>query len=66
MSDFVGIVFNIEFSLALGMATSFILGFLLVLIKVPSTEYSKKIINTKNSIAVCYMVVSAVFFIALR
>lgn len=66
MSDFVGIVFNIEFSLALGMATSFILGCLLLLIKVPSTEYSKKIINTKNTIATCYVVVSVLFFLAIR
>ena len=66
MSDLVGIVFNIELSLALGMVTSFVLGFLLILIKVPSTEYSKKIVNTKNTIAACYMVVSVLFFLTLR
>ena len=66
MSDFAGIVFNIELSLALGMVTSFVLGFLLILIKVPSTEYSKKIVNTKNTIAACYMVLSALFYLTLR
>lgn len=66
MSDFVDIVFNIELSLALGMVTSFVLGFLLILIKVPSTEYSKKVANTKNTIAACYMVVSVLFYLALR
>lgn len=66
MSDLVDIVFNIELSLALGMVTSFVLGFLLILIKVPSTEYSKKVANTKNTIAACYMVVSVLFFLTLR
>jgi AraC-like DNA-binding protein len=66
MSDLAGIVFNIEFSLILGAITSFVLGFLLILIKVPNTDYSKKIVNTKNSIAACYMVVSALFYITWR
>ena len=58
MSGLVDIVFNIELSLLLGMIASFVLGFLLILIKVPGTEYSKKIVNTKNAIAACYMMVS--------
>ena len=66
MSDLAGIVFNIELSLILGTITSFVLGFLLLLIKVPNTDYSKKIVNTKNSIAACYMVLSALFYVALR
>lgn len=66
MSNLVGIVFNVEFSLLIGMVTSFVLGFLLLLIKVPNTEYSKKIANTKNGIAVCCMVSSALFFLTLR
>ena len=66
MSELVDIVFSIELSLVIGMVTSFILGCLLFLIKVPSTEYSKKIINTKNTIAVCYLVLSMLFYFALR
>lgn len=66
MSELVDIVFSIELSLVIGMVTSLILGCLLFLIKVPSTEYSKKIINTKNTIAVCYLVVSILFYLALR
>ena len=66
MHGLVDIVFSIELSLVIGMVTSFVLGFLLILIKVPSTEYSKKIVDTKNTIAICYMVVSVLFFIALR
>lgn len=66
MSDLAGIVFNIELSLILGTITSFVLGFLLLLIKVPNTDYSKKIVNTKNSIAACYIVLSALFYVALR
>lgn len=66
MSDLVGIVFNIEFSLILGAITSFVLGFLLILIKVPNTDYSKKIVNTKNSIAACYFVVAILFYVTWR
>lgn len=66
MHDLVDIVFSIELSLVIGMVTSFVLGFLLFLIKVPGTEYSKKIVNTKNTIAICYLVVSVLFFLALR
>lgn len=66
MSNLVGIVFNVEFSLVIGMIISFALGFLLILIKVPTTEYSKKIANTKNCIAICNLVASALFFLTLR
>ena len=66
MSSLVDIIFNIELSLVVGTLTSFILGFLLLLIKVPSSEYFKKIANTKNTIAVCYMLCSMFFFVTLR
>ena len=66
MSSLVDIIFNIELSLVVGTLTSFILGFLLFLIKVPSSEYHKKIANTKNTIAVCYILCSALFFLTLR
>ena len=66
MSDFVSFVFNIELSLAIGMITSFILGCLLFLIKVPQTDYSKKLSKTKNIIAVCFLLCSVLFGYTLR
>lgn len=66
MSTLVDIIFNIEFSLVIGAITSLILGFLLLLIKVPTTEYSKKIADTKNTIAVCFLICSVLFFLTLR
>ena len=66
MSSFVDIIFNIELSLVVGTLTSFILGFLLLLIKVPGSEYYKKIANTKNTIALCYLLCSVLFFLTLR
>lgn len=66
MSGFVDMVFNIELSLIIGIITSFVLGFLLLLIKVPQTEYSGKIARTKDTIAVCFMAFSLIFYITLR
>lgn len=66
MSELVDIVFSIELSLVIGMVTSFVLGFLLFMIKVPNTEYSKKIANTKNTIAISYLVSSVLFFLTIR
>lgn len=66
MLELVDLVFNIEMSLVIGIITSFVLGFLLLMIKVPRTEYSKKIANTKNTIAVCFLICSVIFFINLR
>ncbi len=66
MSELVDIVFSIELSLVIGMVTSFVLGFLLFMIKVPNTEYSKKIANTKNTIATSYLVSSVLFFLTIR
>ena len=66
MSSLVDIIFNIELSLVVGTLTSLILGLLLLLIKVPGTAYYKKIANTKNTIAVCYLICSGLFFATLR
>lgn len=66
MSSLVDIIFNIELSLVVGTLTSLILGLLLLLIKVPGTAYYKKIANTKNTIAVCYLICSVLFFATLR
>lgn len=66
MFSLVDVVFNIELSLIIAIVTSFILGFLLLLIKVPNTDYSRKIAKTKNTIAVCFFVCSILFFVTLR
>ncbi|MDE6147546.1 MAG: helix-turn-helix domain-containing protein [Bacteroidales bacterium] len=65
MNSLVDIVYNIELSLLLGVLTSFVLGFLLMLIKIPHTEYAKKIAKGKNTIAVCFLVCAVLFFITL-
>ena len=66
MTSFVSIVFNVELTLMIGVATSFVLGFLLLLIKVPNTEYSLKIAKTKNTIAVCFIICSILMYSCLR
>ena len=66
MSSFVSIVFNVELTLIIGVATSFVLGFLLLLIKVPYTEYSRKIAKTKNTIAVSFLICSILMFTCLK
>ena len=66
MSGLVNLVFNIELSLIVGIVTSLILGLLLLLIKVPQTEYSGKIARTKNTIAICFLLCTVLFFMALR
>ena len=43
MSGLLEVVFNVELALIIDIITAFILGFLLFLIKVPNTEYSRKI-----------------------
>ena len=66
MSGFLEVVFNIELALIIDIITAFILGFLLFLIKVPNTEYSRKIVKTKNTIAVCYLVCFGLFYTCLK
>lgn len=61
MNDSIHFAFNIELSLTVAVVTSFILGFLLVLIKVPMTEYSKKLAKSKNTIAICFLICSVLF-----
>ena len=59
-------MFNIELALIIDIITAFILGFLLFLIKVPNTEYSRKIAKTKNTIAACYMVCFGLFYACIK
>lgn len=66
MSSLLSVVFNIELSLIIASVTSFILAFLLFLINVPNTEYSRKLAKTKNTIAMGYLVSSVIFYLCLR
>lgn len=66
MSSLLSVVFNIELSLIIASVTSFILAFLLFLINVPNTEYSRKLAKTKNTIAMCYLASSVIFYLCLR
>ena len=60
------VVFNVELALGIDVISAFIFAFLLFLIKVPKTEYSRKIAQTKNTIATCFMICSVLFFTCLR
>ena len=60
------VVFNVELALGIDVISAFMLSFLLFLIKVPKTEYSRKIGQTKNTIALCFMICSVLFFSCLR
>ena len=66
MSGLLEVVFNIELALIIDIITAFMLGFLLFLIKVPNTEYSRKIAKTKNTIAACYMVCFGLFYVCIK
>ena len=65
MSGLASVVFNIELSLVIAIVTSFILAFLLFLINVPNSEHSRKLIKTKNTIAMCFFISSVLFFLCL-
>lgn len=66
MSGIIDVVFNTELCIIITVITSFILGSLLFLIKVPDTDYSRKISNAKNSMAVCFYVCSMLMAIILH
>ena len=59
-------VFNIEHSLLVGIVTSFILGALLLLIKIPDSDYARKVSCAKNTIALCYFLCTLFMFLTLR
>ena len=60
------VVFNVELALGIDVISAFMFAFLLFLIKVPKTEYSRKIAQTKNTIAACFLICSVLFFTCLR
>ena len=66
MSSIASLVFNIELSLIIAIVTSFILAFLLFLINVPNTEYSRKLAKTKNTIAMCFLISSVLMYTCLN
>lgn len=66
MTDVSNLKFTLELSQIIVMVTSFVLSFLLWFIKVPSTEYSRKLVKTKNSIAVCFFVCSILLSMCIR
>ena len=63
MSGLASMVFNVELSLTIAIVTSFVLAFLLFLINVPNSEHSRKLVKTKNTIAMCFFVSSILFFV---
>ena len=60
------VVFNVEFALGIDVISAFILGFLLFLIKVPNTEYSRKVAKTKNTIAACFSICAVLFYTCFK
>ena len=66
MNGLLEVVFNIELALIIDIITAFMFGFLLFLIKVPSTAYSRKIAQTKNTIATCFIVCACLFYWCLK
>ena len=66
MTALFSFVFNIEHSLLIGIVTSFVLGALLLLIKIPDSDYTRKVSCAKNTIAVCYFLCTLFMFLTLR
>ena len=66
MSGLAELVFNIELSLTVAIVTSLVLGALLLLINVPDTEYSRRLIRTRNAIAMCFIICAALFYYCYR
>ena len=58
-------LFNIELSLLVGVVTSFVLGALLMLIKLPLNDNTRKLCSAKRSIVVCYFMCTAFMLVAL-
>lgn len=65
MAVAISLAFSLELSQIIVMVTSFVLAFLLWFIKVPATEYSRRLVKTKNSIAVCFCVCAVLMYTCL-
>lgn len=60
------LAFSLQLSQIIVMVTSFVLAFLLWFIKMPFTEHSRRLIKTKNSIAVCFFVCAVLTYACLQ
>ena len=65
MAVAISLAFSLELSQIIVMVTSSVLAFLLWFIKVPATEYSRRLVKTKNSIAVCFFVCAVLMYMCL-
>ena len=66
MNDLLKLVLDIKAALVIDIITALILGLLLFLIKVQSTAYTRKIAQTKNTIAVCFLICSILFYVCYK
>ena len=66
MLPFLDGILSIEQSLFMGVVASFVLGALLLLIKVPITEHTRKIAISKKSIVICYFLCTCFMLLALH
>ena len=66
MPSLLSVVFNIEHALFVGIVASFILGALLVLIKIPSSDYARNLSCAKNTIALCFFLCAFFMFFTTR
>lgn len=65
MAVAISLAFSLELSQIIVMVTSSVLAFLLWFIKVPATEYSRRLVKTKNSIAMCFFVCAVLMYMCL-
>ena len=65
MAVAISLAFSLELSQIIVMVTSSVLAFLLWFIKVPATEYSRRLVKTKNSIAMSFFVCAVLMYMCL-
>lgn len=66
MTEHSTIDFSVELTMIIDVVSAFLLGFLLFLIRVPNSGYSRKLSKTKNTIAACFGISAVLFFTCLR
>ena len=66
MLSSLSVVFDLEHALLIGIVTSFVLGALLLLIKIPVSDYARNLSCAKNTIALCLFICSALMFLTSR
>lgn len=60
------VIYNLNNALLIGIVTSFVLGALLLLIKIPVSNYSRNLSCAKNTIALSLFICSLLMFLTLR